>query len=337
MSEKQENLLEIKGLVTAFRTEDAGWLRAVDGISFSVPKGKTVGIVGESGCGKSVTAMSIVQLLPKPMGHVLEGEVIFKGEDLCSVSSERMHEVRGGEIGVIFQEPMMALNPCHRIGKQISESLILHRGLNKREALQESVELLERVGIPAPEKRVMEYPHQLSGGMRQRVVIAIALACKPELLIADEPTTALDVTVQSQILELIKDLQAEMGMSTILITHDLGVIAGHCDEVVVMYAGRIVERAPVKELYGKPRHAYTKGLLSSIPTLATPRKSTLRTIEGQVASIKDFVPGCRFCQRMERTGSTVTQRAPFIEISKDHWVEACPECVELKHDHQPES
>ena len=336
MSETHENLLEIKDLITAFRTEDGDWLRAVDGISFNVPKGKTVGIVGESGCGKSVTAMSIVQLLPKPMGHVLEGEVIFKGEDLCSASSERMHEVRGGEIGVIFQEPMMALNPCHRIGKQISESLILHRGLNKREALVESIGLLEKVGIPAPEKRVMEYPHQLSGGMRQRVVIAIALACKPDLLIADEPTTALDVTVQSQILELIKDLQAEMGMSTILITHDLGVIAGHCDEVVVMYAGRIVERAPVKELYEKPRHAYTKGLLSSIPTLATPRKSTLRTIEGQVASIKDFVPGCRFCQRMERTGDTVTQRAPFIEISKDHWVEACPECVELEHDHQPE-
>ena len=327
----KENLLEIKNLITGFRMEGGEWVRAVDGVSFSVPKGKTVGIVGESGCGKSVTAMSIVRLLPKPMGHMLEGEVIFKGEDLRKASSERMHEVRGGEIGVIFQEPMMALNPCHRIGKQISESLILHRGLGKREALQESVKLLEKVGIPAPEKRVMEYPHQLSGGMRQRVVIAIALACKPDLLIADEPTTALDVTVQSQILELIKELQAEMGMSTILITHDLGVIAGHCDEVVVMYAGRIVERAPVKELYASPRHAYTKGLLNSIPTLATPRKSTLKTIEGQVASIKDFVPGCRFCQRMERTGATLTERAPFIEISKDHWVEACPECVELNN------
>lgn len=333
----KENLLEIRNLITAFRTEDHDWLRAVDGVSFSVPKGKTVGIVGESGCGKSVTAMSIVQLLPKPMGHVLEGEVIFKGQDLCLASSERMHEVRGGEIGVIFQEPMMALNPCHRIGKQISESLILHRGLNKRDALKESVKLLERVGIPAPEKRVMEYPHQLSGGMRQRVVIAIALACKPDLLIADEPTTALDVTVQSQILELIEDLQEEMGMSTILITHDLGVIAGHCDEVVVMYAGRVVERAPVKELYGSPRHAYTKGLLSSIPILATPRKSTLKTIEGHVASIKEFVPGCRFCQRMERSGNTLTERASFIEISKDHWVEACPECVELEQDlqHKP--
>jgi len=332
VSDRSENLLEVKNLITGFRSENGEWLRAVDGISFTVPKGKTVGIVGESGCGKSVTAMSIVRLLPKPMGHMLEGEVIFKGEDLRSASSDRMHEVRGGEIGVIFQEPMMALNPCHRIGKQISESLILHRGLNKREALKESIDLLEKVGIPAPERRVTEYPHQLSGGMRQRVVIAIALACKPDLLIADEPTTALDVTVQSQILELIEDLQNEMGMATILITHDLGVIAGHCDEVVVMYAGRIVERAPVKELYAAPQHAYTKGLLNAIPTLATPRKSKLNTIEGQVASIRDFAPGCRFCQRMGRTGDTVKNRAPFIEISKDHWVEACPECVGLKEE-----
>lgn len=324
-----ENVLEVKSLVTGFRMEDGEWIRAVDGVSFRVPKGKTVGIVGESGCGKSVTAMSIVGLLPKPMGHVLEGEVIFKGEDLLKVDSKRMHQVRGGEIGVIFQEPMTALNPVHRIGKQISESLILHRGMNKREALQESVRLLKKVGIPAPELRVMEYPHQLSGGMRQRVVIAIALACKPDLLIADEPTTALDVTVQSQILELMEDLQKDMGMSMILITHDLGVIAGHCDEVVVMYAGRVVERAPVNELFATPRHAYTKGLLAAIPTLATPRKSKLNTIEGQVAAIQDFVPGCRFCQRMERTGDTINTRAPLIEISDDHWVEACPECVDL--------
>jgi len=323
-----ENVLEVKGLITGFRLENGDWVRAVDGVSFSVPKGKTVGVVGESGCGKSVTAMSIVSLLPQPMGHVLEGEILFKGEDLTKASSKRLHQVRGGEIGVIFQEPMTALNPVHRIGKQISESLILHRGLNKREALQESVALLEKVGIPAPERRVMEYPHQLSGGMRQRVVIAIALACKPDLLIADEPTTALDVTVQSQILELMEDIQQEMGMSTILITHDLGVIAGHCDEVVVMYAGRVVERAQVGELFANPRHAYTRGLLAAIPTLETPRKSRLNTIEGQVAAISDFVPGCRFCQRMERTGETLATRAPFIEISKDHWVEACPKCVE---------
>lgn len=323
-----ENVLEVEDLITAFRMEDGEWLRAVDGVSFRVPKGKTVGIVGESGCGKSVTAMSIVGLLPKPMGHVLEGQVMFKGEDLSKADHDRMHEVRGGEIGVVFQEPMTALNPLHRIGKQISEGLILHRGLSKREALIEAIDLLEKVGIPAPERRVLEYPHQLSGGMRQRVVIAIALACKPDLLIADEPTTALDVTVQSQILDLMKDLQNEMGMSTILITHDLGVIAGHCDEVVVMYAGRVVERAPVREIYASPQHAYTRGLLNAIPTLNTPRKSKLNTIEGQVASIKEFVTGCRFCQRMERTGDTLNTRAPFVEISKDHWVEACPKCVD---------
>ncbi len=323
-----ENVLEVKDLITAFRMEDGEWLRAVDGVSFRVPKGKTVGIVGESGCGKSVTAMSIVGLLPKPMGHVLEGQVMFKGEDLSKADHDRMHEVRGGEIGVVFQEPMTALNPLHRIGKQISEALILHRGLSKRDALIEAVDLLEKVGIPDPERRVLEYPHQLSGGMRQRVVIAIALACKPDLLIADEPTTALDVTVQSQILDLMKDLQNEMGMSTILITHDLGVIAGHCDEVVVMYAGRVVERAPVREIYASPLHAYTRGLLNAIPTLNTPRKSKLNTIEGQVASIKEFVSGCRFCQRLERTGDTLNTRAPFVEISKDHWVEACPKCVD---------
>ena len=323
-----KNVLEVKDLITAFRMEDGEWLRAVDGVSFRVPKGKTVGIVGESGCGKSVTAMSIVGLLPKPMGHVLEGQVMFKGEDLSKADHDRMHEVRGGEIGVVFQEPMTALNPLHRIGKQISEALILHRGLSKRDALIEAVDLLEKVGIPDPERRVLEYPHQLSGGMRQRVVIAIALACKPDLLIADEPTTALDVTVQSQILDLMKDLQNEMGMSTILITHDLGVIAGHCDEGVVMYAGRVVERAPVREIYASPQHAYTRGLLNAIPTLNTPRKSKLNTIEGQVASIKEFVSGCRFCQRLERTGDTLNARAPFVEISKDHWVEACPKCVD---------
>lgn len=324
-----ENVLEVNNVITAFRMENGDWVRAVDGVSFRVMKGQTVGIVGESGCGKSVTAMSIVGLLPKPMGHVLEGEIIFKGADLTKATSKRMHQVRGGEIGVIFQEPMTALNPVHRIGKQIGESLILHRGLSKREALKASIELLEKVDIPAPEMRAMEYPHQLSGGMRQRVVIAIALACKPDLLIADEPTTALDVTVQSQILELMEDLQKDMGMSTILITHDLGVIAGHCDEVVVMYAGRVVERAPVRELFASPRHAYTRGLLAAIPTLSTPRKSKLKTIEGQVASISDYVLGCRFCQRMERTGETLKTRAPLIEISKDHWVEACPECVDL--------
>lgn len=320
-------LLEIRELITSFQT-DIGWVRAVDGVSFDIPQGKTVGLVGESGCGKTVTAMSVVQLLPRPAGNVLGGSIHFKGEDLCKVDEDRIHEVRGGEIGVIFQEPMSALNPVHRVGKQLVEIIRLHQKLDKRAALGKAVELLDRVGIPSPERSVMDYPHQLSGGMRQRVMIAMAISCGPDLLIADEPTTALDVTVQAQILELIKKMQKDLGMSVLLITHDLGVIAENCDEVVVMYAGRVVERAPVLELFANPRHAYTKGLLSSIPRLEYERKSELRTIEGQVASIRDFVTGCRFCQRMEREGPTLHERPPFQEISDRHWVEACPECFE---------
>lgn len=322
-----EDVLTIKNLQTAFDTE-SGRLTAVDGVSFTVPSGKTVGIVGESGCGKSVTAMSIVQLLPQPAGVITGGEVIFKGKNLLEASEERLYEIRGNEIGVIFQEPMTALNPVHRVGKQLSESLILHKGLSKKDAWQESIKLLDMVGIPSPEMRASEYPHQLSGGMRQRVVIAIALACKPDLIIADEPTTALDVTVQAQILDLLKTLREENGSSVILITHDLGVIAETCDEVVVMYAGRVVEQAPVVELFKNPQHAYTKGLLASIPRLETPRKSVLKTIPNNVAGIADFVSGCRFCQRMDREGESLVKRPEFKEISKDHWVEACPECTE---------
>ncbi|MDB4714345.1 ABC transporter ATP-binding protein, partial [Akkermansiaceae bacterium] len=287
------SLLEINRLVTSFDT-DAGWVRAVDGISFSVEAGKTVGLVGESGCGKTVTAMSIIDLLPKPSGNVLEGEINFKGQDLRKVDRSQMRKIRGGEIGVIFQEPMAALNPVHRIGKQLVEILKIHEKISSREALQKAAQLLDAVGIPAPEKRISSYPHQLSGGMRQRVMIAIALACEPDLLIADEPTTALDVTVQAQILELIGSMQQKLGMAVLMITHDLGVIAQNCDEVVVMYAGRIVERAPVVELFANPQHAYTKGLLSSIPRIDSERKSHLSTIPGQVASIQDFVSGCRF-------------------------------------------
>ena len=320
-----EPLLEVRDLITSFQTDD-GWVRAVDGASFSIPNGKTVGLVGESGCGKTVTAMSIVQLLPQPAGNVLEGEILFKGEDLRKVPKKRIHEVRGGEIGVIFQEPMSALNPVHRVGRQIVEGLRLHTGLSAKAALEEAVRLFKLVGIPAPERRVMEYPHQLSGGMRQRVMIAIAISCKPDLLISDEPTTALDVTVQAQILELIERMQLELGMSHLLITHDLGVIAEHCDEVVVMYAGRVVERAPVRELFARPRHAYTQGLLASIPRLENERKTKLKTIPGQVAAIQDMVPGCRFCQRMERTGPTLYERPRLKEIAPGHWVEACRIC-----------
>ena len=320
-------LLEVRRLITAFDT-DAGLLRAVDEVSFSVKKGRTLGIVGESGCGKSVTAMSIVRLLPQPSGQVLGGEVMFKGRDLLKAGDKEIHSVRGGEIGVIFQEPMTALNPVHRVGRQISEALRLHMKLSKKEAWERSVELLREVRIPAPEMRVGDYPHQLSGGMRQRVVIAMALSCRPDLVIADEPTTALDVTVQAQILDLMQRLQKELGMAIILITHDLGVIAESCDDVVVMYAGRVVERAPVRELFANPLHAYTRGLLDSIPRPDIPCKSVLDTIPGMVAGLGEHAHGCRFCQRMERGGPSLKERPPFIEISPGHWVEACEICYE---------
>ena len=320
-----KDLLKVEGLVTSFRT-DSGWVRAVDGVSFTVPKGKTIGLVGESGCGKTVTAMSIINLLPQPAGNILEGKILFDGEDLRHAASRRLQEVRGGSIGTIFQEPMSALNPVERIGKQLVEAIRLHKKVRKNDALVRAVELLDKVGIPSPERRIMDYPHQLSGGMRQRVMIAMAISCEPQLLIADEPTTALDVTVQAQILELIESMQRDLGMAVLLITHDLGVIAENCDEVVVMYGGRVVEKASVLELFANPLHAYTKGLLSSIPRLEYKRKTELKTIEGQVAAIRDFVPGCRFCQRMEREGETLVERPEFKEVSPDHWVETCMSC-----------
>jgi len=322
-----DDLLHVRKLITAFET-DAGLLRAVDKVSFSVKRRQTLGIVGESGCGKSVTAMSIVKLLPQPSGRLIEGEIWFKGRDLASIHPAEMRKIRGNEIGVIFQEPMTALNPVHRIGKQLSEGFILHKGMNKKEAWDASIEMLKLVRIPAPEHRISDYPHQLSGGMRQRIVIALALACRPDLIIADEPTTALDVTVQAQILDLIKEQQEQLGTAMVLITHDLGVIAETCDEVVVMYGGRVVERASVEEIFHNPRHAYTKGLLASMPHLDTPRKTMLPVIPGMVASLQDYVIGCRFCQRMKREGSVIRERPLYQEISPQHWVEACPICVE---------
>ena len=327
MTDEPEIILEVDKLITSFET-DRGLLRAVDHVSFSVPAGKTVGIVGESGCGKSVTAMSIIRLLPQPSGKILGGHVYFKGHDLVRAGDKEIHRIRGGEIGVIFQEPMAALNPVHRIGRQVSEVFRIHKKLSKKDAWDAATEMLELVRIPAPEQRMMDYPHHLSGGMRQRVVIAMALACRPSLLIADEPTTALDVTVQAQILDLMGRVQSEMGMSTILITHDLGVIAETCDEVVVMYAGRVVERASAEELFSNPLHAYTKGLLHSIPTLETPSKSVLNTIPGMVASLADLSHGCRFCQRMGRTAPVSRERPKFAEVSPGHWVETCPECYQ---------
>jgi oligopeptide/dipeptide ABC transporter ATP-binding protein len=327
MTESGENILEVENLITSFET-DRGLLRAVDHVSFTVSAGKTLGIVGESGCGKSVTAMSIVRLLPQPAGKILGGHVHFLGRDLVHASDKEIHRIRGGEIGVIFQEPMAALNPVHRIGRQVAEVFRIHKKLSQKDAWAAATEMLELVRIPAPEKRMMDYPHHLSGGMRQRVVIAIALACRPSLLIADEPTTALDVTVQAQILDLMGRLQSEMGMSTILITHDLGVIAETCDDVVVMYAGRVVERASAEELFANPLHAYTKGLLNSIPTLDMPSKSVLNTIPGMVAPLADLSHGCRFCQRMGRTAPVTRERPRFAEVSPGHWVEMCPECYQ---------
>ncbi len=323
-----EILLQVSGLVSAFDTDD-GQVTAVDGVSFSVLSGKTLGIVGESGCGKSVTALSIMRLLPQPMGKILDGEITFDGHNLATANPEVMREIRGDRISMIFQEPMTALNPVHRIGKQISEVLLQHKDISKKEAWDLSIEMLDKVGIPSPEIRVAEYPHQLSGGMRQRVVIAIALACGPELVIADEPTTALDVTIQAQILQLINDLQRDLGMSVILITHDLGVIAETCDEVCVMYAGRIVERASAKEVFANPRHAYTQGLLNSIPRLNGTPKTELNTIDGMVPALKDLKPGCRFAPRSgrEHSAEELEERQPVEEIEPSHWVEACPQCT----------
>ncbi len=321
----EEAVLEVRGLSAGFDTE-AGRVRAVDGVSFQVRGGETLGIVGESGCGKSVTALSIMRLLPQPMGHILGGEVLYRGRDLVRVSAEAMHAVRGAGIGMVFQEPMTALNPVHRVGAQLSEVLLLHTKLNRREAWSQSVEILGRVGIPSPEIRATEYPHQLSGGMRQRVMIAMALACGPDVLIADEPTTALDVTVQAQILRLIGDLREQMGMAVILITHDLGVIAQTCDEVAVMYAGRIVERAQATALFERPRHPYTQGLLDAIPRADRPRKSRLRTIEGMVPGLEDLPAGCRFASRCPRPhgNEVLEERPPFLEAASGHWIEACP-------------
>ena len=318
-------LLDIKGLRVGFDTE-TGPVVAVDGIDLTLTPGRTLGLVGESGCGKSVTAFSIMRLLPQPHGTILSGQILFNGHDLAAAPLPSLCRLRGREISMIFQEPMTALNPVHPIGRQLAEAVTLHDPAPTAEVRRRCVEMLTRVRIPAPEARMNEYPHQLSGGMRQRIMIAMALINKPKRLIADEPTTALDVTVQAQILRLISDLQKEMGMGVILITHDLGVIAETCDDVAVMYAGRIVERAPVRELFAHPRHAYTRGLLASIPRLDSTPKTRLPAIPGQVAAITDFVEGCRFAQRLGLDPGTT--RPPLIEIAPDHWVENFPSMLQ---------
>ena len=291
------SLLEVKDLKTYFYT-DSGVAKAVDGVTFSLDKGKTLGIVGESGCGKSVTSLSIMRLVDPATGRNEGGSIVFDGQDLLTLPEKEMRKLRGNRISMIFQEPMTSLNPVFTIGDQISESLKLHKGLDKKAARDRAIELLELVGIPEAGKRVDEYPHQLSGGMRQRVMIAMALSGDPELLIADEPTTALDLTIQAQILQLLKDLQEKLHMSIIIITHDLGVIAEMADEVAVMYAGDIVEKAPTRALFDDPKHPYTIGLMNSIPDI-NDHVSRLRTLEGLVPSLYDMPSGCRFAPRCQ--------------------------------------
>ena len=317
------SLLEVDNLQVEFAT-DEGRVRAVDGVSFSIEPGQTLGIVGESGCGKSVTALSVMRLLPQPMGEIVGGSVSFRGRELSTLDLEQMGKSRGADIGMVFQEPMTALNPGHTGGRQLTEVLLLHKNISPEQAIRDAVELLDHVGIPSPDIRMGEYPHQLSGGMRQRVVIAMALACKPSLLIADEPTTALDVTIQAQILELISDLQAEMGMAVMMITHDLGVIAETCDDVVVMYAGRMAEKGSVFDIFDRPAHPYTRGLLASIPRLETAPKSRLSIIEGMVPSLYDLPAGCRFQNRCPHAEEACAAAAPAIEtIADEHQVACC--------------
>jgi peptide/nickel transport system ATP-binding protein len=318
-----EKLIEILGLKTCFFTDD-GPVVAVNGVSFSVKSGEVLGLVGESGCGKSVTSLSIMRLIAPP-GKITEGKILFDGRDLLRIPEKEMQSIRGNKISMIFQEPMTSLNPVMTIGDQVSESLILHKNLRKKQAMEATIELLKDVSLPDPESRIKDYPHQLSGGMRQRVMIAIAIACKPAILIADEPTTALDVTIQAQILELLDRLRKEYHLSILLITHALGVVAEIADRVIVMYAGRIVEEAPVKEIFANPCHPYTVGLLDSIPKINTgsEKQTRLKTIDGTVPDLLHLPKGCAFYDRCKDKMEICTTKFPeYVQISRDHSV-AC--------------
>jgi peptide/nickel transport system ATP-binding protein len=317
-------LLEVENLQTHFRTPD-GVNRAVDGVSFHVDEGETLAIVGESGCGKSVTANSILRLIPEPPGRIA-GVIRFQGTDLLKLSERAMRAIRGNDISMIFQEPMTSLNPVLTVGRQLGETLRLHQGLDKRAAEGRAIDMLALVGIPEPRRRVREYPHQMSGGMRQRVMIAMALACNPKLLIADEPTTALDVTIQAQILELMADLKRKVGAAIVLITHDLGVVAEVAERVMVMYAGRKVEEASVKQLFRSPRHPYTQGLLGAVPKLGSSLTGTdtkLAEIPGQVPSLKERIAGCVFASRCALATEMCRQLAPALEAKAPGHVAAC--------------
>jgi oligopeptide transport system ATP-binding protein len=317
MTTADGNLLEVKNLRTYFETDD-GVVKAVDGISFELKRGQTLGIVGESGSGKSVTNLSIIRLIPEPPGKIVAGEVIFNGNDLLLLSSEAIRKIRGRRIAMIFQDPMTSLNPFMKISKQLMEMTQLHLGHTKAQARAHAIRMLQTVGIPDADARADSYPHEFSGGMRQRVMIAMALSCEPELLIADEPTTALDVTIQAQILELIKKLKRETGTSVILITHDLGVVAGMTDHVIVMYAGKIFEQAPTNELFAKPGNPYTKGLLRSVPD-PTAEQGKLYQIPGLPPDVAHLKPGCPFAPRCDRVEEICRREfPPFVQLNADH-------------------
>ena len=322
-------ILEVRDLEVEFSVDD-GKIKVLDGVSFQVAPGQTLGIVGESGCGKSVTSLAIMGLLPRPHGQVVAGSIRFQGEELLSLPPDQMYKVRGNRISMIFQEPMTALNPVQTVGDQLMEVFSLHRpDFSKAQRKEAAIAMLQKVGIPEPAQRFEVYPHNLSGGMRQRVMIAMALACEPNLLICDEPTTALDVTIQAQILDLMKALQAQTGMAIIFITHDLGVVAELCDEVVVMYAGRAVERADIFELFDHPRHPYTHGLMASIPRLEDVPKSLLKTIKGQVPALHEMPAGCRFSNRCPHATEICVGTIPVTEQLSERHAVACHHWKEL--------
>ncbi len=325
-------LLEVKDLRTEFHTQD-GIVHAVNGVSFSVDEGETLGLVGESGCGKSVSVLSVMRLIPQPPGKITTGQVIFQGRDLLKVDDEEIRSVRGNKIAMVFQDPMTSLNPVLTINTQISEALELHLGMTKEQARKRTIERLKMVGIPEAEGRIDDYPHQFSGGMRQRVMIAMALSCSPQLLIADEPTTALDVTIQAQIVDIVKRLKRELGMAVIWITHDLGVIAGLADRINVMYAGFVIETAQVKELFANPLHPYTLGLLGSIPRLDAARKSKLTPIEGLPPDLIQMPKGCPFYPRCKfRTEKCLTENPPLDTVALRH-ATACWHWQEVQKAH----
>ena len=317
------DLLQVKDLQTSFFTPE-GEVRAIDGVSFEIGEGKTLGLVGESGCGKSVTSLSIMRLIPSPPGKIVGGEIFYRGRDLLRLNNEAMRRIRGNEISMIFQEPMTSLNPVFTVGNQIGEAIKLHQGLGKRETRQKTIEMLRLVKIADPESRVDSYPHQLSGGMRQRVMIAMALSCNPSLLIADEPTTALDVTIQAQILELMKELQQKIGgMALLLITHDLGVVSEQADNVAIMYAGKIVERSSTRAIFNRPFHPYTVGLLNSLPGIGGLKKKRLDAIPGMVPSPLNLPSGCRFRDRCPRAQEICAQTEPPLEEKEPGHTVAC--------------